>query len=256
MSDYPTAGSNASRRESQTGSEGVLIGPPVYGRTPRALLRDPGISPQAKAVWALLEDHASPDSPMPFPSQDTLAEYMGVTARSVRSWLAELEQAGWLEIVTESTPRGKRNTYRMMWNQGKDTSGGEGGVRKSASGPMRKNSSGRVRKPASSEEEPVEEEPVEENSSQSDFQRAREQRQRDERNRNVDPARSMVSDWSKVLGFARQGQHRWSENEGLSPLALAAAREVAVTIRYESETTARAAFFEAWKFHALNGAGV
>ena len=136
----------------------VIDDSPNYGRAPRSLLRDPDVSPQAKAMWTLLEDYASPGSPMPFPGQDTLAEHMGVTSRSVRSWLHELRDHGWLEIESKPTPRGTRNSYRLRWKQASDGAT----RRKQASADRRKNSSGARRKHTSAEEEPVDVEPVEE----------------------------------------------------------------------------------------------
>jgi hypothetical protein len=57
----------------------------------------------------------------------------------------------------------------------------------------------------------------------------------------------MVTDWARVLRFASQGQHRWSENPGLSPVARAAAVECAQIIRGSNTDTARVAFYETWK---------
>lgn len=122
---------------------------PVYGRAPRALLRDPNISPQAKALWTLLEDHASPESPVPFPGQRRLAEFMGVSDRTIRNWLDELAGSGWL--TRRQTGRSCR--YQLTWKNRSD--------RKQASGRDRKQASGQIgtRLPTkkNQEEEPIEE---------------------------------------------------------------------------------------------------
>jgi hypothetical protein len=74
----------------------------------------------------------------------------------------------------------------------------------------------------------------------------------DERNRSQ-AGDSMVSDWGKVRALASQGNHRWREHPDLSPLARAAASEVAVTIKFETADSARVAFYEAWKRLKLEG---
>lgn len=86
---------------------------PTYATIPRDLLRDPKISPAAKTVYALLDDYSSPERPLPFPSQATLAELLGgVTERTVRNWLTELREAGW--IVVHRRPEAAGNEYELM----------------------------------------------------------------------------------------------------------------------------------------------
>lgn len=83
----------------------------AHGRVPRVLLRDPAISIQAKALYCLLDDHASPDSPRPFPGQGELAKQLGVSERTVRTWTRELVAAGWIEV--EQRGLGQNNSYTM-----------------------------------------------------------------------------------------------------------------------------------------------
>lgn len=90
----------------------VAPGRPVYARIPRPLLRDTSISRDARLLWAILEDHTSKDSQVPWPSQSTLAQYMGCTERAVRNWLNELVKAGWLEV--HSRP-GSSNLHVLRW---------------------------------------------------------------------------------------------------------------------------------------------
>lgn len=91
-------------------------GKPVWASTPRALLRDPSISMQAKALWAILDDHASVDSPVPFPGQETLSEFAGLSPengdRTIRRWAGELVKAGWVEVQRT----GRSNRYVMCWD--------------------------------------------------------------------------------------------------------------------------------------------
>ena len=115
----------------------------AYGTIPRDLLRDPAISAQAKTLYALLDDFASPNQPEPFPGKELLAELLGVTTRTIFAWTKELTEAGWLTVERRD---GTSNLYCL-----------EEEVRKPASRG--------VRKPASYEGEPDEGEPSEESSS-------------------------------------------------------------------------------------------
>ena len=85
---------------------------PGYGRTPRALIRDPGISRDAKALFAAIEDHATDG--FAWPGQKRLASYFGSGVRSVQRWLAELVASGWIVVHVERTDEGKRNIYELM----------------------------------------------------------------------------------------------------------------------------------------------
>lgn len=99
--------------DSHEGDTIEIKGAPGYGRCPRELLRDPTISPGARLMWTILEDHASAKSPQPFPGQDTLAEYLGCTDRTIRNYRAELEAAGWLEVHKRGF--GKSNRHVLRW---------------------------------------------------------------------------------------------------------------------------------------------
>jgi DNA-binding transcriptional MocR family regulator len=107
-------------------------------------------------LWALLEDHASPGNLRPWPSRRRLAEFMGVSTRTVSKYLAELVASGWLEVEERS---GTSNLYRTMWPVGPLK---ERAPVKGASRVVGKGASRGVLKGASTKEEPVEEEPVEE----------------------------------------------------------------------------------------------
>ena len=91
-----------------------IVGRPRFGQIPRALLRDPSISAQAKTLWALLEDHSSPDSPRPFPGKKLLGDMLGVHQRTIQNWTEELAKAGWLGV--ERGGRGRSNRYVLYWD--------------------------------------------------------------------------------------------------------------------------------------------
>ena len=132
---------------------------PVYGRTPRDLLRDPNLSFAAKTVFGLLEDYSSPESPRPFPSAGTLAEFCGCSDKTVRRALSELREAGWIAVVARANEDGSQtsNEYVLCPGPEVDTNvppGHErlGGVVTTVQGPW---------SPVSNEEEPDEAEPDE-----------------------------------------------------------------------------------------------
>lgn len=218
----------------------VMDGPPAYGRTPRTLLRNPTISAQAKALWSLLEDFASPGSPQPFPGQATLAGFMGVSDRSIRTWLHELRDAGWLGIVSEPTNKGRRNVYRLHWKQASVTQD-----RKPASGGDRKYTSGGDRKLASAEEEPVEEEPVEEETSSQSDSRPEPPEWGEERNR-PQQVPTKLGEWNTVLRLKSEGNKYWREHPELSPIGRRCASRIATTLTWGTIVDSRVAFFAAW----------
>lgn len=75
--------------------------------TPHALLRDPSVSPQAKALWFLQRELGNT-------YQSEFASYMGVTDRTIRNWQRELQRKGWMDVWREATPEGSQNAYRMI----------------------------------------------------------------------------------------------------------------------------------------------
>ena len=78
---------------------------------PAFLLRYRGIGPAAKLCFARLVKHCGENQTC-WPSQETLAEELGVTVRSIGNYLAELEADGFIEIIQ----RGLRqsNEYRPL----------------------------------------------------------------------------------------------------------------------------------------------
>jgi Helix-turn-helix domain len=81
-----------------------------FTQVPNFILTNKDISVGAKLAYAMLLKYVwSNDSC--FPGQVTLAEDMGATDRSVRTYLKELESAELLEITQRGL--GKTNLYRL-----------------------------------------------------------------------------------------------------------------------------------------------
>ncbi len=131
------------------------LGPNGYGRCPRQYLRSTEVSVEARWLWTCLEDYASPDSPQPFPGQDTLAEFAGKSVRTIQRWEKELVEAQWLVVTLRGL--GRTSLYTLVWPGFQhlipDLT--------SASGPDTTPVSGPDTTPVSGEAEPVEAEPVE-----------------------------------------------------------------------------------------------
>lgn len=68
----------------------------AYGRTPKDLLRDPSIRPIAKMVYAMVDEVAGHEDI----TVERLAEWLGVNEKTARKALHEIEQSGWVEVVT------------------------------------------------------------------------------------------------------------------------------------------------------------
>lgn len=68
----------------------------AYGRTPKALLRDPKIRPIAKIVYALIDEVAGHEDI----TMERIAEWLGVNVKTARRALHEIAQAGWVEVIT------------------------------------------------------------------------------------------------------------------------------------------------------------
>ena len=81
-----------------------------FTQVPNFILTNPVISVGAKLAYAMLLKYAWQDDAC-FPGQVKLAEDMGATDRSVRTYLKELEGAELLEIKQRGL--GKTNLYRL-----------------------------------------------------------------------------------------------------------------------------------------------
>lgn len=84
-----------------------------YGFTqvPNFILVSKELSVGAKLVYAMLLKYAWQDDYC-FPGQEKLASDMGVTDRSTRTYIKELEAANYLEVVQRGL--GKTNIYKLF----------------------------------------------------------------------------------------------------------------------------------------------
>lgn len=81
-----------------------------YTQVPNDILRDSSLSVQARFLWLLLASYAFERPAKSFPSEKTLAEHMGVTERTIRSYITELQRRGYLEVQSRY---GKTNLYLL-----------------------------------------------------------------------------------------------------------------------------------------------
>src|SRR5476649_488224 len=81
-----------------------------FTQVPNFILTKDGISVGAKLTYAMLLKYAWDDDAC-FPGQVKLANDMGATDRSIRTYLKELETAALLEIKQRGL--GKTNLYRL-----------------------------------------------------------------------------------------------------------------------------------------------
>jgi hypothetical protein len=81
-----------------------------FTQVPNFLLTNKGLSVGAKLAYAMLLKYAWSDDAC-YPGQQKLATDMGAGERSIRSYLKELEAAGFLEVTQRGL--GKTNLYRL-----------------------------------------------------------------------------------------------------------------------------------------------
>jgi|SRR5579863_836135 len=81
-----------------------------FTQVPNYLLDNSKLSPGAKLAYAMLLKYAWQNDYC-FPGQETLARDMGVTDRSVRTYLQELEKADFISIKRQGL--GKVNIYEL-----------------------------------------------------------------------------------------------------------------------------------------------
>src|SRR3954465_5060535 len=81
-----------------------------FTQVPNFILTKKDISVGAKLAYAMLLKYAWGDNAC-FPGQVKLAEDMGATDRSIRTYLKELELTGALEVIQRGL--GKTNVYRL-----------------------------------------------------------------------------------------------------------------------------------------------
>jgi len=79
----------------------VRGGDHAFTQIPNEILRDPSLSPKAKVLYALILDIVAFWDEEP--TQEHLGEMLGVTAKTAREAIYELEQAGWLVVDRSRT---------------------------------------------------------------------------------------------------------------------------------------------------------
>ena len=92
-----------------------------FTQVPNFMLTNKDISVGGKLAYAMLLKYAWNDDAC-FPGQQKLADDMGAGERSVRTYLKELEDAGFLEVAQRGL--GKTNLYRLHLTIKKRPAGG------------------------------------------------------------------------------------------------------------------------------------
>jgi hypothetical protein len=81
-----------------------------FTQVPNFILTNKHLSVGAKLCYAMMLKYARSND-FCFPGQETLAQDIGSTDRSVRTYQKELEQAGFLEVTQRGL--GKTNYYKL-----------------------------------------------------------------------------------------------------------------------------------------------
>lgn len=87
-----------------------------FGKLPELLMHDTKISLGAKVLYAHMHWRYGSNKKN-FESQEKMAQYLGVSRQTIRSWLTELEREGWIVILPPGKPEGghyKTNTYHVF----------------------------------------------------------------------------------------------------------------------------------------------
>lgn len=92
-------------------------GRPPFVQIPEQLILDPAMSPQATRVYSILAHHVNRTSGTAWPSVKSLGAYMGIKhLPTVRKYLNELSDAGWIEWRQRAHENGRQtsNLYRLF----------------------------------------------------------------------------------------------------------------------------------------------
>lgn len=90
-----------------------------WAAVPNWVVRDPEIDPLVKLLYLVLSSRAGRKG-VCWPSQERLAQETGRSVRTVQRYLDQMRESGLLEVVTEVTPVGRRNRYRLLADDGLD----------------------------------------------------------------------------------------------------------------------------------------
>jgi hypothetical protein len=81
----------------------IIHDEPYFGKIPQELLRAQTIRPAPKALFGLCHTYGRNkmlnQNPTRYVTQETLARDMGVTTRTIRTWIKELEEKGWVTVI-------------------------------------------------------------------------------------------------------------------------------------------------------------
>lgn len=83
-----------------------------FAAIPVWLLRDESVSDRAKSLFLNLSTYVNRDG-LAWPSQQTLSEIMRCSVPTVQRAQYELQELGLIEVESVTTPKGKRNYYRL-----------------------------------------------------------------------------------------------------------------------------------------------
>lgn len=86
-----------------------------YGKVPGELMRDKSISHGAVRLYAYMHWRYG-NNMQNFESQESIAEALGVTDRSIRNWLKELQAARWVIVIERKDKRNRHisNRYHVF----------------------------------------------------------------------------------------------------------------------------------------------
>ena len=94
-----------------------------YAKIPIHIARA-NVSESAKAVWRELAFMSSPEKPQAWIRQESLAEKMGLSTRTIRRLITELEKASL--ITPNGWHQGRHKNYNLTWTKMSDVGGQNG----------------------------------------------------------------------------------------------------------------------------------
>ncbi|MEV7885896.1 helix-turn-helix domain-containing protein [Streptomyces sp. NPDC002817] len=98
---------NLAEHEMILDKEGVQYAAGHFTVVPRALLKAPELSSDAKVLWQIINDYAGTNRKA-FPSHKTLADDLGKSVPSIKRYIEELIRNGWM---TAQNRTGTSNFY-------------------------------------------------------------------------------------------------------------------------------------------------
>ena len=128
-----------------------------FAQIPDELICDTAVSAGAVRLWALLQRYANGGG-IAWPGQDTLAEHLGVSERSIQNYIRELSQTGWLTVErTFRSGRKAGNIYTVNWDRHdtQKTTSAEDDDTKNSAGRDTKNFAGLYKNENQDEQEPT-----------------------------------------------------------------------------------------------------